>query len=119
MAEVAAHPDVQHHPALRQALLYAASPQLRNTASIGGNLLQRTRCTYFRDTSSPCNERVPGAGCAAIGGNTRELAILGTSPYCIANYPGDVAVALTALRADLTIHGVDGSFAYNTDRHLP
>lgn len=110
MAEAAAHPEVhQRHPALRQALLHAASPQLRNTATIGGNLLQRTRCTYFRDSLSPCNKRVPGSGCAAIGGDTRALAILGTSAHCIANYPGDLAVALTALGATVTIHGIDGA----------
>jgi len=115
MSEVAAHPEIRARwPAVASALDQAASAQLRNVATIGGNLLQRTRCTYFRDRDSPCNKREPGAGCAAMGGRTRELAVLGTSPHCIANYPGDLAVALVALDATVNILGVDG-----VERTLP
>jgi xanthine dehydrogenase YagS FAD-binding subunit len=99
MATAADHADVKrNYPALSDALWQAASPQLRNMASLGGNVLQRTRCPYFRDTTwSACNKRVPGSGCAAIGGANRLLAVLGTSAHCIAHYPGDFAVALAAL----------------------
>ena len=89
-------------PVLVQALAAGASPQLRNMASIGGNLMQRTRCPYFRDLATPCNKRTPGAGCSAIGGLTRRHAILGTSDACIAVHPSDLAVALVA--ADARIH---------------
>ena len=100
MSQVAAHPRVRRdYPVLVQALLSGASPQLRNKASIGGNLLQRTRCAYFYDTTKPCNKRSPGAGCAALGGLNRMSAILGTSDACIATHPSDMAVALSVLDA--------------------
>jgi xanthine dehydrogenase YagS FAD-binding subunit len=99
-SDVAHHPDiVRDYPVLSEALLSGASAQLRNMASTGGNLLQRTRCVYFRDTASACNKRSPGSGCAAIGGFNRNLAILGTSEHCIASNPSDQNVALTALEA--------------------
>lgn len=108
MTDVAEHPAVaREYPGMREALLLGASAQLRNMASIGGNLMQRTRCSYFRDPAyAECNKRRPGSGCAAIGGNNRGLAILGTSELCIATYPGDFAVALTAL--DATVHVRNG-----------
>lgn len=110
MADVAGHPDVARlAPAVVDAIRQAASPQIRNAATIGGNLLQRTRCAYFRDLGSACNKRRPGSGCAAVGGDSRGLAILGTSDSCIANYPGDLAVALVALDARLDVAGIDGS----------
>jgi xanthine dehydrogenase YagS FAD-binding subunit len=93
---------------LSQALLSGASPQLRNMATTGGNLLQRTRCIYFRDTAYPCNKRKPGSGCAAIGGYNRMLAILGTSEHCIASNPSDQNVALVALEATIDVHGAKG-----------
>lgn len=100
MSEVAAHPYVRaEFPAVVEALLASASPQIRNMATIGGNILQRTRCSYFRDTSMPCNKRVPGAGCGAIGGETRTHAVLGGSDACIATHASDLAVALAALNA--------------------
>jgi xanthine dehydrogenase YagS FAD-binding subunit len=95
-------------PALAQALAETASPQVRNMATIGGNLLQRTRCLYFRDTAAPCNKRQPGSGCGAWDGQNRINAVLGGSRQCIAAYPGDMAVALTALDAELVLHGPDG-----------
>jgi xanthine dehydrogenase YagS FAD-binding subunit len=97
-------------PAVTQALLESASPQVRNLATMGGNLLQRTRCGYFRDAGvRSCNKRRPGSGCAAIGGETRMLAVLGTSPHCIASHASDLAVALAALRATLTLRGPEGT----------
>ena len=111
MSDVGEHPlVVQNYPAVSQSLLLAASAQLRNMASIGGNVLQRTRCPYFRDTAFPCNKREPGTGCPAQGdGDNRNLAILGTSEACIAtSYPGDLAVALTALDAVLTLENAKG-----------
>ena len=108
--------DVAHHPlvaggyaALSQALLAGASAQLRNAATTAGNLLQRTRCMYFRDLASPCNKRKPGAGCAAIGGSNRMLAILGTSESCIATNPSDMAVALMAYDAVVHVQGTLGA----------
>ena len=105
--------DVAHHPlvaggyaALSQALLAGASAQLRNAATTAGNLLQRTRCMYFRDLASPCNKRKPGAGCAAIGGANRMLAILGTSESCIATNPSDMAVAMMAYDAVVHVQGI-------------
>jgi xanthine dehydrogenase YagS FAD-binding subunit len=94
---------------LSQALLSGASPQLRNMATTGGNLLQRTRCVYFRDTAHACNKREPGTGCSAIGGFNRNLAILGTSKDCIATNPSDQNVALTALDATIQIQGAKGA----------
>jgi xanthine dehydrogenase YagS FAD-binding subunit len=106
---VAHHPVVQRdYAVLSQALLSGASPQLRNMATTGGNLLQRTRCVYFRDTAHACNKREPGAGCSAIGGHNRTLAILGASKDCIATNPSDQNVALTALEATIQIQGPRG-----------
>ena len=106
--------DLAHHaiirtryPVLSQALLAGASGQLRNMATTGGNLLQRTRCLYFRDTAMACNKRVPGSGCSAIDGHNRGHAILGTSDACIATHPSDMAVALVALDARVRILGPD------------
>ena len=96
------------YPVLSQALLSGASAQLRNMATTGGNLLQRTRCVYFRDQDMPCNKREPGSGCAAIGGFNRNLAILGTSDQCIATNPSDMNVALMALDATIHILGPEG-----------
>jgi len=108
-SDVAHHPDVvRDYPVLSEALLSGASAQLRNMASTGGNLLQRTRCVYFRDTASACNKRLPGSGCAAIGGFNRNLAILGTSEHCIASNPSDQNVALAALEATVQIVGRSG-----------
>jgi xanthine dehydrogenase YagS FAD-binding subunit len=97
-----------HFPALSQALLDSASGQIRNMATIGGNLMQRTRCPYFRDTAFVCNKREPGSGCGAIDGFNRGSAILGVSPKCIAVHPSDLAVALVALNADIVVAGVAG-----------
>src|ERR1700686_4397416 len=100
MSDVAVHSDVTtHYPVISHALLKSASAQIRNMASIGGNLLQRTRCGYFRDVATPCNKRQPGSGCSAIDGENRMHAILGTSSSCIATHPSDLAVALVALDA--------------------
>src|SRR5215212_1991119 len=101
MADVADHPGVvEQFPVISEALLNSASPQVRNQATMGGNLLQRTRCPYFRDVGySACNKRAPGSGCAAIGGENRWHAVLGTSENCIAASPSDLAVALIALDA--------------------
>ena len=109
MSDVGEHPLVmQQFPVISQSLLQAASAQLRNMASIGGNLLQRTRCGYFRDTAFPCNKRQPGSGCPAQDGENRNLAILGGSKSCIATYPGDLAVALVALDAVLLLENAKG-----------
>jgi xanthine dehydrogenase YagS FAD-binding subunit len=110
MSVVGEHPlVVQAFPAVSQSLLLAASPQLRNMASIGGNILQRTRCGYFRDAAFPCNKRVPGSGCPALTGDNHNLAILGVSDSCIANsYPGDLSVALAAFDAVLTLENAKG-----------
>ncbi|SDV51380.1 FAD binding domain-containing protein [Chitinasiproducens palmae] len=96
------------YPVLSLALKSGASAQLRNMATTGGNLLQRTRCMYFRDTAMPCNKRQPGSGCPAIGGANRTLAILGTSEHCIASNPSDMNVALTALGATVVVSGPQG-----------
>jgi xanthine dehydrogenase YagS FAD-binding subunit len=93
---------------LAQALLAGASGQIRNMATVGGNLMQRTRCYYFRDTAMPCNKRVPGSGCPALHGHNRMHAVLGTSAQCIATSPGDMPVALVALGAIVRIRGMDG-----------
>jgi xanthine dehydrogenase YagS FAD-binding subunit len=110
MSDVGEHPlVVQNYPAVSESLLLAASPQLRNMASIGGNMLQRTRCGYFRDAAFPCNKRVPGSGCPAMAGDNHNLAILGVSDTCIATaYPGDLAVALAAFDAVLTLENAKG-----------
>ncbi|HEY4144335.1 xanthine dehydrogenase family protein subunit M [Pinirhizobacter sp.] len=108
-ADFAHHPLVQRdYAVLSQALLSGASGQLRNMATTGGNLLQRTRCMYFRDTNMPCNKREPGSGCSAIEGLNRTLAILGTSAKCIATNPSDMNVALTVLEATVVIRGTGG-----------
>lgn len=102
-SDLAHHPEVaRRYPALTQAILAGASPQLRNMATVGGNLLQRTRCPYFRDGSFPCNKRKPGSGCAALDGVQRGHAVLGTSDSCIATHPSDMGVALLAL--DAVVH---------------
>jgi xanthine dehydrogenase YagS FAD-binding subunit len=112
MRQVAEHPAVRREfPVLSEALLASASPQVRNMAAIGGNLLQRTRCGYFRDSASACNKRVPGSGCPAITGHNRGLAILGGSDNCIATNPSDLAVALTALDASVHLLGPGGDRA--------
>jgi xanthine dehydrogenase YagS FAD-binding subunit len=104
MSDVALHPEVAtNYPVISQALLKSASPQIRNMASIGGNLLQRTRCGYFRDVNTPCNKREPGSGCSAIDGENRMHAILGTSSSCVATHPSDLAVALIALDASVRL----------------
>ncbi|MEV0262328.1 xanthine dehydrogenase family protein subunit M [Streptomyces sp. NPDC050617] len=109
MSDVAADPRVRRgYPMLSQALELSASGQLRNMASIGGNLLQRTRCGYFRDVSTPCNKRQPGSGCPAIEGENRTHAVLGTSGSCVATHPSDLAVALVALDARVQLRGRDG-----------
>jgi xanthine dehydrogenase YagS FAD-binding subunit len=109
MSELAAHPQVRaDYPVISEALELSASAQLRNMASIGGNLMQRTRCTYFRDVTAACNKRSPGSGCAALHGENRAHAILGTGDACVATHPSDLAVALTALDAVVRLRGQDG-----------
>jgi xanthine dehydrogenase YagS FAD-binding subunit len=98
----------ERYPVLARALLAGASPQLRNLATTGGNLLQRTRCVYFQDVTTPCNKREPGSGCSAIGGYTRYHAVLGASEHCVAVHPSDMAVALTALDAVIEVQGPGG-----------
>jgi xanthine dehydrogenase YagS FAD-binding subunit len=111
MAQAADDPDVRKNfPVIVQALQLAASAQIRNMAALGGNVLQRTRCSYFRDTSYPnCNKRLPGSGCAALDGFNRSHAVLGVSDQCIASYPGDFAQALLALDARVEISGPQGA----------
>src|SRR5437899_6710509 len=105
-ADLANHPTVQRdYAVLSQALLAGASAQLRNMATTAGNLLQRTRCVYFRDTAMPCNKREPGTGCPAITGSNRTLAVLGTSEHCIATNPSDMCVAMAALEATIHVQG--------------
>lgn len=113
-ADLAAHPVVRgSYPVLARALLSGASGQLRNLATTGGNLLQRTRCVYFQDVTTPCNKREPGTGCSAIGGYVRYHAILGASEHCVAVHPSDMAVAMTALDAQIVYVDADG------DHRLP
>ena len=108
-SDLAYHAKVQRdYSVLSQAILQGASAQIRNMATVGGNLLQRTRCVYFRDTAMPCNKREPGSGCPAITGHNRTLAILGTSDHCIATNPSDMCVALAALDATIHIQGPKG-----------
>jgi xanthine dehydrogenase YagS FAD-binding subunit len=112
--DVAYHGEVERrYPLLSEAILAGASPQLRNMASVGGNLMQRTRCAYFYDTATPCNKREPGAGCSAIAGFNRYHAILGASEHCIATHPSDMCVALAALEAIVHVTGLEG------DRAIP
>ncbi|MBE8477344.1 FAD binding domain-containing protein [Streptomyces justiciae] len=109
-SELAAHPVIRtRYPMLSQAILHGASAQLRNMATVGGNLMQRTRCLYFYDGASPCNKREQGSGCAAIGGFTRGHAILGASEQCIATHPSDMAVALVALDAVVEVRSEHGA----------
>src|SRR6266851_1809427 len=110
MSDVAADPQVrQRFPVIAEGLLFAASGQLRNMASMGGNILQRTRCPYFRDDDdAPCNKRRPGSGCAALHGLNRNHAIFGWSEACVATHPSDVAVAFAALDALVVVRGVNG-----------
>ncbi|MEU1480396.1 xanthine dehydrogenase family protein subunit M [Streptomyces sp. NPDC005760] len=109
MSEAAAHRKVRTlFPVISEALELSASAQLRNMASIGGNIMQRTRCTYFRDVTADCNKREPGSGCAALEGVNRTHAILGTSDACVATHPSDVAVAFAALEAQVRLLGPDG-----------
>lgn len=108
-SDLAAHPAViARYPALARALLAGASGQLRNKATVGGNLLQRTRCYYFYDPAMPCNKRVPDSGCSAIGGYNRIMAVLGGSDQCIATHPSDMAVAMRALDATIVTTGPAG-----------
>ena len=119
-SDLAYHRRVQRdYSVLSQAILSGASAQLRNMATTAGNLLQRTRCLYFRDTAMPCNKREPGTGCPAITGSNRMLAILGTSDHCIANNPSDMCVAMAALEAVIHVQGKGGGRAISIgDFHL-
>jgi xanthine dehydrogenase YagS FAD-binding subunit len=111
-SDLAYHPTVRRdYLVLSEAILAGASAQLRNMATTAGNLLQRTRCMYFRDTAMPCNKREPGSGCPAIGGSNRTLAVLGTSESCIATNPSDMNVALAALEATVHVQGTKGTRA--------
>ncbi len=121
-SDTARHPQVEkRYPLLASAILAGASPQLRNAATNGGNLNQRTRCYYFYDVATPCNKRQPGAGCAAIGGVNRIHAILGASDACIATHPSDMCVALAALEAVVRVVGPNGerSIAFADYHRLP
>jgi xanthine dehydrogenase YagS FAD-binding subunit len=120
MAYVAERPEVvEHFPVISQALLKSASAQLRNMASIGGNLMQRTRCGYFRDVVMPCNKRVPGSGCPAFSGENRMHAILGVGNACCATHPSDLAVALVALDASIKLQGPKGTRSVKLDDFYP
>ena len=121
-ADTAWHPEVEkRYPLLNQAILAGASPQLRNMATDGGNLMQRTRCYYFYDLATPCNKREPGSGCSAIGGYNRVCGILGTSESCIATHPSDMCVALAALDATVRVSGPNGEriIAFEDFHRLP
>jgi xanthine dehydrogenase YagS FAD-binding subunit len=121
-SDLAWHPLIeQRYPIVRNAILAGASQQLRNMASTGGNLVQRTRCAYFYDTTTPCNKREPGAGCSAIGGINRIHAILGASESCIATHPSDLCVALAALDAKVHVRGPAGErvIAFHDFHRLP
>jgi xanthine dehydrogenase YagS FAD-binding subunit len=121
-SDLAYHPQIEkHYPLLASAILAGASPQLRNMATTGGNLLQRTRCFYFYDTTTPCNKREPGTGCSAIDGLNRMHAILGASDHCIATHPSDMCVALAALEARVIAAGRNGerSIAFADFHRLP
>ncbi|MEU3103779.1 xanthine dehydrogenase family protein subunit M [Streptomyces griseoflavus] len=108
-SDLAAHPVVrERYPALTQAVLAGASGQLRNMATVGGNLLQRTRCGYFADVTKPCNKRAPGSGCPAVEGEHRNHAVLGASEHCVAVHPSDMGVALTAFDATVAYETTDG-----------
>ncbi|MFI1171796.1 FAD binding domain-containing protein [Streptomyces melanogenes] len=108
-SDLAAHPEVRRrYPALAQAVLAGASGQLRNMATVGGNLLQRTRCGYFTDLAAPCNKRAPGSGCSAVEGEHHNHAILGASAHCVAVHPSDMGVALAAFDAVVSYETADG-----------
>jgi xanthine dehydrogenase YagS FAD-binding subunit len=108
-SDLAAHPAVRASwPAVSRALLAGASGQIRHQATTAGNLLQRTRCVYFQDATTPCNKREPGTGCSAVGGYARYNAVLGASPDCVTVHPSDLAVALTALDAQVVVLGISG-----------
>jgi xanthine dehydrogenase YagS FAD-binding subunit len=108
--ELATHPEIERrYPLLSRTILSGATPQLRNAATTGGNLLQRTRCYYFYDPGLPCNKRQPGSGCGAVGGVNRIHAVLGASPHCIATHPSDMCVALAALEAVVHVQGPGSS----------
>ncbi len=116
MSAVAAHADVvKNYPVISEALLQSASTQIRNMASMGGNLLQRTRCGYFRDVHTPCNKREPGTGCSAFDGENRMHAILGTSSSCVATHASDLAVALVALDTSIRLHHAGAARLVNLD----
>ena len=120
--DLAYHPLVEgHYPVLASAIMAGASQQLRNMASTGGNLLQRTRCPYFYDTAMPCNKRTPGSGCSAIDGHNRMHAILGSSDACIATHPSDMCVALAMLEAKVHVTGASGDrvIAFGDFHRLP
>src|ERR1700741_4872726 len=123
MSDVAADPKVRSRfPVIAESLLFAASGQLRNMATIGGNIMQRTRCTYFRDEDDlPCNKRRPGSGCSARFGLNRNHAIFGCSADCVATHPSDLAVALTALDANVLVRGPGGprSIPFTEFHRLP
>jgi xanthine dehydrogenase YagS FAD-binding subunit len=113
MSDIAAHPEVRRRqPLIAESLIEGASPQLRNMASIGGNLLQRVRCPYFRMLDVACNKHSPGSGCAALHGLNAGHAILGTSDHCVATHPSDVAVAFVALDARMTVRGPGGERSF-------
>jgi xanthine dehydrogenase YagS FAD-binding subunit len=117
MSDIADHSQIAAAaPCVTQALAASASAQLRNMATIGGNLMQRTRCVHFRDVATPCNKRERGSGCSAIGGWNRQHAVLGTSEHCIAAHASDVAVALVACEAQLRIAGPSGSRSIDLER---
>ncbi len=121
-SDLAYHPEInKRYPLLASAILAGASPQLRNMATTGGNLLQRTRCFYFYDTTTPCNKREPGSGCSAINGLNRMHAILGASEHCIATHQSDMCVALAALEARVLLAGRNGerSIAFADFHRLP
>jgi Aerobic-type carbon monoxide dehydrogenase, middle subunit CoxM/CutM homologs len=109
LSDVAIHPDVtRYHPLIARAILDSASGQIRNMATVGGNLLQRTRCAYFRNQGLACNKRVPGSGCGALAGENRQAALFGASASCVATHASDLAVALTALDAEVEVFGAQG-----------
>jgi xanthine dehydrogenase YagS FAD-binding subunit len=109
LSDVATHPDVtRYHPLIARAILDSASGQIRNMATVGGNLLQRTRCAYFRNQGLACNKRIPGSGCGALAGENRQAALFGASASCVATHASDLAVALTALDAEVEVFGAQG-----------
>jgi xanthine dehydrogenase YagS FAD-binding subunit len=109
LSEVATHPDVtRDYPLIAEAILASASGQIRNMATVGGNLLQRTRCPYFRTEGLACNKRSPGSGCGALSGENRQAALFGASASCVATHASDLAVALTALNAEVEVFGAQG-----------